>query len=261
MKVSPELFGTDQPVALVTGSAALRVGRTIAMQLVERGYSLALHGNQSVDAGKDAVNSIRKHGGIAEFFAADLQQPDAPADLVDRVVKHFGRLDVVVNSAAIWYPTPFEELTQDQIEKYLQINMVSSFVVAQQAGLQMVRQEKGGAIVNLGDWAPRRPYTNYAAYFLSKGNLPTMTRTLAVELAERNPSIRVNAVLPGPVMIPHDLDENLRTQIIEATLVKREGSPKNVADACVSLIENDFITGVCLPVDGGRSIYSPYNPV
>ena len=108
-------------------------------------------------------------------------------------------------------------------------------------------------IINLGDWATVRPYLDYAGYFPSKGAIPTLTRNLAVELAHRNPRVRVNAVLPGPVMLPPDLPADERERVIRGTLVKREGSPQNVADAVVFLAENDFVTGVCLPVDGGTS--------
>ena len=120
----------------------------------------------------------------------------------------------------------------------------------------MVQQGQGGAIVNLGDWADARPYLNYAAYFPSKGAVHTITRTMAVELGSRNLRVRVNCVQPGPVMLPPDLLEAERTAAINATLVKREGSPRNVAQAVVHFIENDFITGACLPVDGGRTIYA-----
>jgi pteridine reductase len=102
-----------------------------------------------------------------------------------------------------------------------------------------------------------RPYLNYAAYFPSKGAIPTLTRALAVELGSRNPRVRVNCILPGPVLLPPDLPEDERRQAIEATLVKREGSPQNIAQAVLFFIDNDFVTGVCLPVDGGRSIFAP----
>ncbi|MEC9094534.1 MAG: SDR family oxidoreductase, partial [Planctomycetota bacterium] len=169
--------------------------------------------------------------------------------------------DIVVNSAAIWHPTPLDKVTDSEVQEFFRINSLAPFLIARSAGLVMAGQERGGTIINIGDWSPVRPYPDYAAYFLSKGNLPTMTRMLAVELAARNPSIRVNAVLPGPVTIPDNLPSETREAIINATLVKREGSPQNIADACLCLIENDFITGVCLPVDGGRSVYSPENPI
>jgi pteridine reductase len=143
------------------------------------------------------------------------------------------------------------------VRLHFDTNTLGSFLCCQQVGLLMVKQVEGGCIVNLGDWAEARPYLNYAAYFPSKGAVTTMTRSLAVELAARNPRVRVNCVMPGPVMLPPDLPEAEREQAINATLVKREGSPTNIAQAVLFFIDNDFVTGVCLPVDGGRTIYAP----
>jgi pteridine reductase len=142
------------------------------------------------------------------------------------------------------------------VRRHFELNTLAVFEAGRYAGLKMAAQQSGGAIINLGDWAIERPYQDYAAYFPSKGAIPALTRSLAVELAARNPRIRVNAVLPGPVMLPDDLSESERQKAIAGTLVKHEGSPQNVADAVVFLAENDFVTGVCLPVDGGRTISS-----
>src|SRR5262249_55607037 len=104
--------------------------------------------------------------------------------------------------------------------------------------------------------ATRRPYLDYAAYFPSKGAIPTLTRTLAVEFAARNPAVRGNCILPGPVMLPSDLPPAERQEAIRENLVKREGRPQNIVQTVLFLIENDFMTGACVPVDGGRSISS-----
>src|SRR5262249_32698593 len=132
-----------------------------------------------------------------------------------------------------------------------------TFLCCQHVGLAMVAQPEGGCIVNFGDWAEIRPYLNYAAYFPSKGAVTTMTRSLAVELASRNPRVRVNCILPGPVMLPPDLSAEERQHSIAGTLVKHEGSPQNIALAVLHFLENDFVTGACLPVDGGRTVYAP----
>jgi len=131
------------------------------------------------------------------------------------------------------------------------VNTVSTFICCQHAGLRMAEQPTGGAIVNIGDWAVARPYLDYSAYFVSKGAIPTMTRMFAVELA---PHVRVNAVLPGPVLMPEELPAAVRERAIKGTLLQRAGRPENVAQAVLFLAENDFVTGVCLPVDGGRTI-------
>jgi pteridine reductase len=118
----------------------------------------------------------------------------------------------------------------------------------------MVAQPEGGAIVTIGDSSCERPRVDYAAYYISKGTLPTMTRMLAVELARRNPRVRVNCILPGPVDLPENPTQSGVAGAIAATLMKRRGTPQIVADAAIFLIENDYITGACLPVDGGRTI-------
>jgi pteridine reductase len=171
--------------------------------------------------------------------------------MIDRARRHFGRLDLLVNSAAIWAPTPLALTAADDVRRFFEVNTVSTFVCCQHAGLLMAEQPTGGAIVNIGDWAVERPYRDYSAYFVAKGAIPTLTRMFAVELA---PRVRVNAVLPGPVLVPEELPATVRERAIAGTLVQRAGRPENIAQAVLFLAENDFVTGVCLPVDGGRTI-------
>jgi pteridine reductase len=229
----------------------------VARTLAARGYRLVIHANRSLDAARRTVSELEAAGGDAIALTAEITEETAVRNLVRAAHEYFARIDVLVNCAAVWTPKRLEDVTADDVRHYLEVNTLGTFLFCQQVGLLMVSQPTGGVIINLGDWAPVRPYVDYAAYFPSKGAIPTLTRNLAVELAMRNPNIRVNAVLPGPVMIPKDLPPEDRQLAIEGTLVKREGSPQHVADAVVALVENDFITGVCLPVDGGRSIFSP----
>lgn len=251
-----ELFGTDHPVALVTGSGAKRVGKVVARALAARGFHLVLHANRSLAEAEGTMNEIRQSGGDAIALAADLTDENAARQLVESAHEHFGRLDVLVNCAAIWRPIPLEDVTAGEVRRNFEINTLATFVCSQSAGLKMVAQPTGGVIINIGDWAVARPYLNYAAYFPSKGAIPALTRAVAVELAARNPRVRVNAILPGPVMLPATLSPEERAASIAGTLVKREGSPEHIAHAVLFLVENDFVTGVCLPVDGGRTIAS-----
>lgn len=244
-------------VALVTGSGKRRVGWHVADALAARGYSLAIHYRTSAAEAAERVASLQNNGTDAEAFQADLTDEQATRGLVQKVIHRFGRLDVLVNCAAAWKSKRFEEVTAADVRHYFETNTLSTFLCSQQAGLAMVAQREGGCIITLGDWAVVRPYTGYAAYFPSKGAIPTLTRTLAVELGSRNPRVRVNCILPGPVMLPPDLPEAERRQAIDATLVKREGSAQHIAQAALFLIDNDFVTGVCLPVDGGRTVYAP----
>lgn len=256
MSTPKEVFATEHPVALVTGSGARRVGNAIARTLAARGYRLALHANLSRADADATAEELTAAGGEAEVFLADLTDERAARKLVDEAHARFGRLDVLVNAAAIWRPVKLEQVTAEEVRQNLEINTLATFVCAQQAGLKMVAQERGGAIINIADWAIARPYLNYAAYFPSKGAIGALTRSLAVELAARNPRVRVNCIEPGPVMLPPTLTPQERAEAIDGTLVKREGTPQHVADAVVFLAENDFVTGVCLPVDGGRRLQS-----
>jgi pteridine reductase len=120
----------------------------------------------------------------------------------------------------------------------------------------MCGQEQGGVIIAIGDWAVERPYPDYAAYFISKGAIPTLTRTLAVELGHRNPQVRVNCIHPGPVMFPPDSLDDERQAMIQSTLTKTANCPESIAQAVEFFADNAFVTGVCLPVDGGRTIYA-----
>lgn len=243
-------------VALVTGAGSPRVGNAIARTLAARGYAVALHYNRSADHARQTATEIGTQGGRARAFQADVSSPGDVDRLVEQVVESFGRLDVLVTSAAIWEPQPLEAITAEQLRRHFEVNALGTFLCCRKAGLVMVAQPEGGAIVTIGDWATARPYPGYASYFLSKGAIPTLTRTLAIEFARRNPRVRVNCVLPGPVMLPDDLPLDERREAIAGTLVEREGRPEHVAQAVLFLVENDFVTGVCLPVDGGRTIAS-----
>ena len=249
------MAGESQPVALVTGGA-VRVGRAIVEALVEHGYAVAIHANTSLDQAEAFAQEIVDSSGQAIAVQAELRDEQAIRAMIDQVHGHFGQIDLLVNSAAIFSPIALEAVTAADVREYFDINSVGTFIGCQHAGLIMAKQRAGGVIVNIGDWAPARPYTEYAAYLPSKGAIPTITRTLAVELSRRNPQVRVNAVLPGPVLFPIDMTEAQRREVIDSTLVKRPGSPRNVAQAVLFFAENDFVTGVCLPVDGGRSIAS-----
>jgi pteridine reductase len=240
----------EQPVALVTGGA-VRVGEAIVRELAQRGYRVAVHANTSLDRAQQLVEELDKAGCEAAAFGAELRDEEATRAMIDRVRRHFRRLDALVNSAAIWSPTQLTITAADDLRRFFDVNAIGTFVCCQHAGRIMMQQPSGGAIVNIGDWAVERPYRDYSAYFVSKATVPTMTRLFAVELA---PRVRVNAVLPGPVLMPEGVPEAERRRAIEGTLVGRAGRPENVANAVAFLLENDFITGVCLPVDGGRTL-------
>ena len=244
-------------VALITGSGKRRIGNAVAMALAERQIR---HRRCTTIArprrpGRRSRNWSRRASGPRRFRPTWPMKTNV-ARLFDEVLAAFGRLDVLVTAAAVWQPKPLEDVTAEDVRRQFEINTLGTFLCCRRAGLIMARQPEGGAIVTIGDWATARPYPGYAAYFASKGAVPTLTRALAVELARRNPAVRVNCIQPGPVMVPENLAEHEVKGAIAGTLLKRLGRPENIAQAVVFLVENDYVTGVCLPVDGGRTIAS-----
>lgn len=249
-------MSAGRQVALITGSGKRRIGWHVAQALAQRGFDLAIHYRSSGAEAAQTVSELRQAGVQAEAFQADLTQEAEVAGMIAKVLEHFGRVDLLANCAAVWQHKPLEEITAADVRNNFETNTLGTFLCSRHVGMAMTRQPSGGNIVLIGDWACIRPYPGYAAYFPSKGAIPTLTRTLAVELGMRHPQIRVNAILPGPVMLPPDLAFHEREEAISATLVKREGRPENVAQAVLFFLDNDFVTGVCLPVDGGRSVYA-----
>jgi pteridine reductase len=235
-------------VALVTG-AARRIGRTIAIRLAERGAAVAVHYNRSRAEAEDAVGEIERSGGRARAFGANLESVAEIERMVNEVLAAFGRIDVLVNSASVFYRKPLEELTERDWDMNLDINLKAPFFLAKSAGAAM-RRQGAGKIVNIGDWAGIRPYDNYLPYTVSKSGLIGLTRALAKALA---PEVQVNCVALGPVMPPEDYSAEENARLAAATLTKRLGSPEDVANAVLFLCEGtDFATGSTLLLDGGR---------
>jgi pteridine reductase len=251
-----ELFGTDHPVVWVTGSAAPRVGREIAWRFARHGYRIVLHGQRAVQEGEQLIHHWNSLGHEAMLITGPIDRDECVDRWIDQIQQRFGRLDVFVNSAAIWEPKALEETTVQDLERHWRSNTLGTFLCAQKAGLWMANQPSGGAIVLVSDWAVERPYADFAAYFASKGSIATIMRALAVELALRNPRIRVNGVLPGPVLLSPEISEELADKIRQQSLLKRDGTPEHLAKAIQFLAEHEFLTGVMVPVDGGRSIFA-----
>lgn len=253
-----QTFDSDHPVAFVTGSGAARVGRAVIRELAAHGCHVAVHANSSVAQAEALAAEIVAEGTVqAIAVQGALQDDGVPESLVQQVAEHYGRLDILVNSAAIWSPQAMNEIQVSDLQRYFDINTIAPFMCARAAAKVMAGQACGGSIVNLGDWATVRPYLDHAAYFPSKAGIDMMTRSLAVEFAQWNQQIRVNCVKPGPVMLPQDASDHQRQRLCESTLSGQVGTAEHVAHATRMLCENTFINGVCLPVDGGRSIYAP----
>ncbi len=236
--------------ALVTG-AARRVGQAIALALADRGMDIAVHYNRSASEARATVEAIERLGLRAVAVRADLAQEEEVEALADRAVRAFGKIDILVNSAALFYRTPLEKLTAQDWEQFLRVNLTGPFLLARRLGLQMRRRGEG-KIVNVADVAGIAPWVDFLPYSVSKGALITLTHGLAKALA---PEVQVNAVAPGTVLLPEEYGVEEREAIVRATPLKRIGDPVDVAKTVLFLLEgSDFITGQVMVVDGGRSI-------
>jgi len=247
---------TDKPIALVTGAGRRRVGQAVARHLAQQGYALAIHYRSARQEAEQFCHECQLGGIPATAFAADLADLGQTERLAKAVLDHFGRIDVLVHCASRWQACALEHLTAEAIVGDWNIHAGSALLLGKHVGLAMTRQAQGGCIVFLGDWAIVRPYRDYPSYLASKGAIPTITRLLAVELGTRHPKVRVNAILPGPVLPPEEMTQEQIHQLEKSTLVGRVGSADEVAQAVVFFLTNAFLTGVCLPLDGGRTIYA-----
>ncbi len=246
----------SRKVALVSGSGRRRVGSIVAQTLAEAGFDIAVHYHQSATAAHEVAQSVRATGVDCDVFQADVASESDVDGMMEAAVQRFGRLDVLVTTASIWESIALPDLTAEDMLRNFRINTLGTFLCARRAGLIMAAQPSGGAIVTIGDWAIQRPYLDHTAYFVSKGAIETLTRSLAVELAHRNPKVRVNCIHPGPVMFPPNTSDDERQTLIDSTLVKAGDCPESIGRAVKFLVDEPFVTGVCLNVDGGRSIYA-----
>lgn len=238
-------------VVLVTG-AGRRVGRVIALAFAAKGARVAVHYNTSAPEARRVVDAVKAMSGAdADTFRANLADPKAPEKLADAVSRRFGRLDVLINSASLYEKTPFSLTTPEDWERHMAVNARAPFFLAQ-ACAPHLRRSGEGVVLNIVDWAAHRPYTDYGPYCASKAALLCVNKLLAKSLA---PEIRVNAILPGPVLMPGGMGDAEKKKVSEATLLKRLGTPEAVARACLFLADSaDFTTGAELTVDGGRLI-------
>lgn len=235
-------------VALVTG-AGRRVGKAIALKLAEHGATIAVHYRSSRAEADAVVAEVAAKGGRASAFHADLEKVPEIETMVAEALTALGRIDILVNSASIFFRKPLEEITERDWDVNLDTNLKAPFFLSKFAGAAM-RRQGAGKIVNIGDWAGIRPYNNYLPYTVSKSGLIGLTRALAKALA---PEVQVNCVALGPVIAPEDFSAEQIERMIAGTLVKKMGSPEDVARAVLFFCEGtDFATGSTLLLDGGR---------
>lgn len=236
-------------VALVTGGAR-RLGAEMVRRLHASGMRVIVHyGRSGVDAETLVAALNAQEEGRAVSISADLTSAEAPRVLKAFVHEHFGRLDVLVNNAALFHPTPLGQLTAADWERTLAVNLTTPVFLTQ--GLAPVLARNRGVVINVTDAYLVRPRVNYAAYVAAKAGLAALTQALASELA---PDVRVNAVAPGALLWPEpEPSQSVKDQVLARIPLGRLGSPADLARAVLFLVGEDYLTGVTIPVDGGFS--------
>ncbi len=237
-------------VALVTGGAH-RVGRAIALGLAQRGMHVLVHYNRSEEAALQTVEDIRTLGVRAEMVRGNLGNPLDIEQVFVALESHFGRLDVLVNSAATFQSADVLELTVEDWNYVMAVNLRAPFLCSQRAAHLMLARGTGGVIINIADIGGVIPWVRYPHHSVSKAGLIMLTKVLAKALG---PELRVNAVVPGAVLKPEHMPDTRWQDLGAALPVRRPGEPQHVAHAVIALAENDFITGAVLHVDGGDAL-------
>jgi pteridine reductase len=236
---------------LITG-AARRIGAALARGFHAEGANVCIHFHRSgaeAEQLRAELNAARADSAIA--VGADLLDLDALPRLVDRTVQAFGRLDVLINNASTFYPTPLGAVTARHWDDLMGTNLRAPLFLSQAAAPAL--EQAQGLILNMIDIHAQRPLPKHPVYSSAKAGLVMLTRSLARELG---PRVRVNGIAPGPILWPEGgIDEGLKREIIEKTLLKRSGSPPDIVRTALFFAKDaPFVTGQILAVDGGRSV-------
>jgi len=240
-----------QGATVVVTGGAIRVGRHVAGRLAERGANIVVNYRTSAREAEGAVAEFRGQGVGSLAVQADVSTHAGVQAILDAATGEFGSVEVLINNASIYGPTPFDELDEADFDRNIAVNLKGPYLGCWLFGRHMQAQGRG-KIVNVADWAVERPYVNYAPYFVAKGGVVALTRVMAKELA---PAVQVNAVAPGPILMPADFDQETIRAVEQATPLGRIGDPEDIAQTVLYLVEGtDFVTGAVLPVDGGRTV-------
>jgi NAD(P)-dependent dehydrogenase (short-subunit alcohol dehydrogenase family) len=239
----------DGKVALVTG-AAKRLGRSLALALAERGAELVVHYHASEREAHELLAQLKRLGGKPIAVPGDVSRSADVDRIVEAAMQAFGRIEILVNSAAVFSRTPFATLAESDWDRILGVNLKGPFLLCRRVGEIMLRQGQG-KILNLADIGGMKIWAEYLPYSVSKAGLIALTRGLAKALA---PAVQVNAIAPGVVLLPEGTPAEERDRAIRHIPLARLGSPEDVVRAALYLLENDFVTGEVLSVDGGQRL-------
>jgi pteridine reductase len=241
---------TDKKVMLITG-AAQRIGAYLAQAAHADGYNIALHYRHSAQQTqeiKSRLNAIRENSCIC--IQADFNQDASISKIVEQVTRTFNRLDVLVNNASEFFPTQLSQLSTDDYDKLFNSNVKGPLFLSK-ACIPLLKKSKG-TIINLVDIHADKPLKNHPVYSMAKAANKMMVQSLAKELA---PEIRVNGIAPGCIFWPEKgATEKEKSTIIKRSLLHRIGDAQNIYQSLQYLINNDFVTGQTIKVDGGRSL-------
>ncbi len=237
---------------LITGGG-LRIGRAIALDLAKRGAFLILHYHRSKQAMTALKQEIEALGAEVVAIPADFSSSKSTAMIKRFTAQVFNKVphvDVLINNASNFYPTPFGKIKEKDWDAFMNVNLKTPFFLSQEVGNRMIKRRRG-KIINIVDWTVNHPHPDYLPYVISKAGLQTATVGLAKALA---PNIHVNSIAPGPILPSRGMNTKRKKDITNRTLLKKFGDPKDIVSAVRYLIEDgDYITGVMLPVDGGSS--------
>lgn len=239
-------------VALITGGR--RIGATVAVRLAARGVDVSMSYSRSHDVTAAAAAGVRETGQRALVTKADVSNTDAATRLVNTTAEQLGRLDIVINMASVYRRADFDDLTDDLWDEPLAVDLGGAYRCSQ-AAVPHMRAMGGGHIVNFSDWAAasgRPRYRGYVPYYVAKRAVIGLTEALALELAPDH--ILVNAIAPGPIVPPTDLDTGSIKEVERATPLGRWGGADEIAAVIIGLLETDFVTGETIRVDGGRHV-------
>lgn len=239
-------------VAIVTG-AAHRIGANIARKLHYANFNVVVHYRSSKDAASsltEELNNSRQSSAIS--LQADLQQPGSADTVTSAAIEQWGRLDLLVNNASLYFPTPVGEITSDTINSLFGTNVHAPLLLSQAAHPHL--KINTGSVVNIVDIYGAVTHRNHSVYSASKAALSMLTKSLAADFA---PDVRVNGISPGAILWPEGesmLTEIQKKEIIEKIPLARKGSASDIAEAVIYLVNAKFVTGQILTVDGGRTL-------
>jgi NAD(P)-dependent dehydrogenase (short-subunit alcohol dehydrogenase family) len=238
-------------VALITG--AKRIGAVVAEQLGKQGVDVALSYHRSQTEAEQTASRLKAFGRRAITVQADLSRAADCTKLIEQVVNALGRLDILINMASLYEGKPFAELTEQDWDRYLAVELKAAFLCSR-AALPHLRAT-AGRIINFSDWLPvsgRPRYPGYLLYYVGKGGVKALTEAMALELAPDH--ILVNAIAPGPILAPPETTPEQHKGVADATPLGRWGGELEIAKAILHLLDSDFMTGETIRVDGGRHL-------